>query len=203
MWLYHLLKIMFIAIYRVIFRTNVSGTENVPLEGPVILAANNMSYWDPPLVGSFSPRTVNYMAKVELFQVPLLKYVMTTTRCIPVRRGTGDSDAVKAAVKGLKNDACITLFPEGTCSRTGKLLPPQPGVALIAALTKAPVVPIAILGTNRILANGGIFPKLRIRYGEPIYFHGNRRSKDDLVTFSEEIMSHIADMQEAMRQEAR
>ena len=98
----------------------------------------------------------------------------------------------------LKEGRVLGLFPEGTRSKTGELKKAEAGVALIAAMTGAPIVPVAILNTHRIFANGGLIPQLRIMYGTPISFHGDRKSKESLDSFSEEIMAEIARMKDEL-----
>ena len=92
----------------------------------------------------------------------------------------------------------LGLFPEGTRSKTGELQKAEAGIALIASMTGAPIVPVAILNSHRIFANGGLLPQLRIMYGAPISFQGDRKSKEALDAFSAEIMAHIKRMRDAL-----
>ena len=96
----------------------------------------------------------------------------------------------------LKQGRVLGLFPEGTRSKDGRLHKAEAGVGLLAAMSGAPVVPACIVGTDRIMQHGGFLPKLRIMYGEPMHFTGDKRDKEQLAAFSQEIMAHIAAMRE-------
>ena len=109
---------------------------------------------------------------------------------------TGDGELT--AVQVLKGGHCLGLFPEGTRSRTGKMRKAEAGVGLIAAMTGAPVVPAAILGTDKIFANGGFLPKLTILVGEPMHFTGDRKDKAQLEAFSQSILDEIARMKQTI-----
>ena len=187
--LYGLLRIIFTFIYSVIFPTTVKGKENIPKEGAVILAANHLSNWDPPLVGTFIPRHLAYMAKEELFKVPILKNILENVH-FPVKRGASDRAAIKTALQMLEAKECICMFPEGTRSKDGKLHKGAPGVALIAAKSKATVIPVAIQGTFKLRP----FRKITLIYGKPMTFEAEKVDKENLQEFTEKIMQEIASM---------
>ncbi len=190
MIVYNVVKTLFLFIYTCIFPTKVAGKENVPKEGAVILAANHMSNWDPVLVGVFLPRYLVYMAKEELFRVPILKNVLHSVKAVAVHRGSGDRAAIKAAITTLKNNGCICMFPEGTRSKDGKLHKGQNGVSLIAAKSKAVVIPVAIEGTYKIRP----FRRLKITFGTPLKFPEEKADKETFNRFTEKIMGQIASM---------
>ncbi len=194
MIIYNILHVFFWLLFSIFFRAEAIGRENMPKDGGVILAANHMSNFDPPLLATYLRRPVSYMAKKELFEVPVLKQIITACFSFPVRRGAADRGAIKAALNELKKGRCVGLFPEGTRSRDGKTHKAEAGVALIAAMAKVPVVPAAIIGTNRIFANGSLLPKLKIIYGEPMYFTGKHNNKEELDEFSKKIMEEIKKM---------
>lgn len=195
--LYNLLQLIFSIFFKLFFRAEIYGREHMPKDGAVILAANHMSNWDPPFVATFLQRPVSYMAKVELFKNPIFGRAITACHAFPVKRGAADRGAIKAAMQVLKEGRCLGLFPEGTRSRTGKLGKAEAGVALIAAMSKAPIVPAAIIGTDKIFAKGGHFPKLKVIYGEPMMFTGDHKDKEALEAFSQSIMAKIAAMKAA------
>lgn len=194
--LYSILRVVFTLLFGIVFRTKTYGKENLPAEGPVILAANHLSNWDPPLLATFILRPVSYMAKIELFEHPIFGAAIRSCHAFPVKRGAADRGAIKAALQVLKMGHVLGLFPEGTRSRDGHQHKAEAGVGLIAAMSGAPVVPACIIGTDHILQNGGFLPKLRVAYGKPMYFKGDRRDKKQLAAFSQEIMAHIAKMRE-------
>ena len=196
--LYRFLQIVFRLLFYTVFRTRVYGRENIPKDGAVILAANHASNIDPPLMASLIERPVSYMAKIELFENPIFGAAIRRCHAFPVKRGASDRGAIKAAVTVLKEGHMLGLFPEGTRSKTGELQKAEAGIALIASMTGAPILPVAILNSHRIFANGGLLPQLRIMYGAPISFQGDRKSKEALDAFSAEIMAHIAQMRDAL-----
>ena len=196
--LYRFSQIVFRLLFYTVFRTRVYGRENIPKEGAVILAANHASNIDPPLMASLIERPVSYMAKIELFENPIFGAAIRRCHAFPVKRGASDRGAIKAAVTVLKEGHMLGLFPEGTRSKTGELQKAEAGIALIASMTGAPIVPVAILNSHHIFANGGLLPQLRIMYGAPISFQGDRKSKEALDAFSAEIMAHIERMRDAL-----
>ena len=185
MILYRILHVIFPAFFRLLGAKDY-GAEHVPQEGGVIVAANHMSNWDPPFLASFLERPVSYMAKQELFEIPIFGTVIRWLFAFPVRRGEADRSAVKAAVKELRAGRCVGIFPEGTRSKDGEVHHFGAGVALLASMSNAPVVPAAILGTNRM---GG----LKVAYGEPIFFEG-KANRESLDEFSQKIREEIIKM---------
>ena len=191
---YKILKVIFRFTFNLLFSPKVIGAENVPKEGAMIMAANHMSNWDPPILGTYLPRTVGYMAKEELFKPAIAGAIIKSLNAFPVKRGSSDRGAIKMALNILKKGLCLGIFPEGTRSRDGKLHKAQAGVSLIAAMSKAPVVPTALIGTNRIWSKEEKFPQLTIVFGEPIYYEGKSNDKAALEEFSQEIMKKIENL---------
>ena len=191
---------MFYSIFKILCRlwfgkilsTKVIGAENIPNEGAFILAANHVSNWDPPFLGTFMDRIVNYMGKEELFKNPVMAAICRGLNVFPVKRGAADKSAIKNAVKILKSGGCFGIFPEGTRSKTGKLGKAESGVSVIAAMTKASIIPAAIVGTEKIFSHEVKFPRLAVVYGKPLQFVGNAKDKDALNDFAQKIMSEIA-----------
>jgi len=194
--LYALARCFFVPFFRLLFRARVSGTEHLPKDGPVILAANHLSNWDPPFLACFLPRPVNYMAKVELFENPVFAAAIRSCHAFPVKRGAADRGAIKIAMQVLKSGGVLGVFPEGTRSRTGEVQKAEAGVALFASMSNAPVVPAAIIGTNEIFSERKTFPRLTVVYGEPMMFTGNRKNREDLERFSQSILDRIREIKE-------
>lgn len=192
--LYALLKFIFGLFFKIFFRAEIKGMENVPRSGAMILAANHMSNCDPPLLATFLFRPVSYMAKVELFKNPIFGSAIRACHAFPVKRGAADRGAIKAAIEVLREDKCLGLFPEGTRSRNGQMKKAEAGVGLIAAMTKAPVVPAAIIGTDKVFSKESFFPKLKVIYGEPLKFNGDKKNKEELEKFSQSIMDKIYEL---------
>lgn len=191
---YKILKVLFQILFGILFRPVIKGKENVPMTGGMIMAANHMSNWDPPMAGTYMPRPVAYMAKEELFSPAIAGAIIRSLYAFPVKRGAADRAAIKTALGILKQGLCLGVFPEGTRSKTGKLGKAEAGVGLLAAMSKVPVVPTAIIGTNKIFQNGGLLPQIKIIFGEPMYFTGKANDKEALAAFSQSIMDKIAVM---------
>lgn len=189
--LYDFVRVVLIAIFRYVFRCKVVGSDNIPKQGGVIIAANHLSLWDPPLAATFVPRYVHFMAKEELFKIPILGYIIRKLHSFPVRRGASDRAAIRTAIVLLNDGHCLGLFPEGTRSKTGTIRKAEPGIALIALKAGVPVVPTAVIGTNKIMSKGNFLPKLEVRYGNPIQFVSDQTDKVALQEFSQKIMDEI------------
>lgn len=189
---YKIFKMLCRVWFGTILRTRVIGLENIPESGAFILAANHVSNWDPPFLGTFMEREVCYMGKEELFKNPVMAWACRNLHVFPVKRGAADKTAIKTAVKILKDGKCLGIFPEGTRSKTGKLGKAEAGVSLIAAMTKAPIIPAAIVNTEKIFSSEVKFPRLAVVYGKPIQFTGSTKDKEALANFAQSIMNEIA-----------
>jgi len=189
---YKIFKVLCRMWFGLIFRTRVIGAENIPKSGAFILAANHVSNWDPPFLGTFIDREVCYMGKEELFKNPVMAWICRSLHVFPVKRGAADKTAIKTAVKILKDGKCFGIFPEGTRSKTGKLGKAESGVSLIAAMTKAPIIPAAIVDTEKIFSSEVKFPRLAVVYGTPMKFTGSTKDRDALDAFAQSIMNEIA-----------
>ena len=129
-------------IFAVYFRRRVFHAERVPLQGPVILAANHASFLDPPLVGSSLKRDINYLARESLFRFPVLGSILRWCQAVPVDREGGGAKGLKIILDRLLSGGGIILFPEGTRTRDGKLQPARSGIGLTVIKSNAPVVPV-------------------------------------------------------------
>ncbi len=182
---------------RVIFGLKIYGLEHVPMEGPLIVAANHKSYLDPPLAGISIPRMMHYFAKRELFENPLFRLIISSFNAIPVRRGTFDPTALGIVSDILKNGQAILMFPEGTRGRGADFLPPKPGIGMLAARTNAPVLPAFIYRTD--VWKQAIFSRrgLRVYFGAVITSEEISRfpkDRDGYRMLAEEVMKRIRDL---------
>jgi 1-acyl-sn-glycerol-3-phosphate acyltransferase len=160
-----------------ILRIKVVGVENIPLEGGCIIAANHRSHFDPPVINIVSPRPVIFLAKKELFEVPVLGWFIKKAGAIPVRRDSRDTAVIKKSISLLKEGFVIGIFPEGSRARPGEFRKPQPGVGYLIEKAKVPVIPVLIEGTDKVLPVNSKFPKLfkyniDVIVGKPIKFEG-------------------------------
>ena len=154
-------------ISKLLFRITVTGREHFPKEGGFILATNHRSYYDPLLVGSWAPREVYFFAKQELFKNRLFGNIITRTNALPVRRGSIDRNAIELSLNVIKKGFGLTIFPEGTRSKTEGFLDPKPGVGLIAMQALCPIIPGYVHASNNLRDCLKGRDHLRISYGEP------------------------------------
>nr|MCU0530257.1 1-acyl-sn-glycerol-3-phosphate acyltransferase [Cyanobium sp. Prado107] len=141
-----------------LLRGRISGRAHVPRQGPVVVVANHGSHLDPPLLAHAVGRPVAYMAKAELFRVPLLGRIIRACGAYPVTRGGSDREAIRTASDRLLAGWAVGVFIDGSRQRDGRVNHPQPGAALLAARSGAPLLPVAILNSHRALGRGQRWP---------------------------------------------
>ena len=171
------------------WRLQVSGLEHVPERGAFIIASNHISFIDPPLVGwaALPVRSLRYLAKRELFRIPLLGWFMRNVGVIPLDRGRADVGAVRTALEVLGRGRGLLVFPEGTRSKDGQPGRPRGGVGFLAGKSGAPVVPARVVNTDRFF----IFRQLTVRFGEPLRFSGDPADRGQCQAFAELVMQRV------------
>lgn len=183
---YRLVKYsLVLPIFRTYFQGQVWGIEKVPKTGKLVVVSNHASVFDPPLLGAGLPRPLCYMAKQELFSHPLFRKLIITLGAYPVNRGEADRKAIREAVARLEQGWATVIFIEGTRTKDGKVYHPKLGAALIAAKAGAPLLPVAIHGTEKILPPGFSFPrmtKITINVGDLIPPPNNNKEELEAVT---------------------
>ncbi|WP_144511324.1 1-acyl-sn-glycerol-3-phosphate acyltransferase [Bacillus sp. FJAT-22090] len=184
--LYSFAKTVVYGVLKPIYRFEVIGADKFPKEGGILLCSNHIDNLDPPVVGINAPRPVNFMAKEELFNLPILKSILPGVRAFPVKRGMSDRDALRRALKLLKDGEVVGLFPEGTRSKDGQLGKGFSGAGFFALRGEANVVPCAIIGPYKP------FKRLKIVYGEAIDMQPYRERKASADEVTEVIMANIA-----------
>lgn len=158
--LYHLFKWSVVSpTLQVYFRGRIYGADQVPQQGPLLVVSNHASDFDPPLLSSCVQRPVAYMAKQELFQVPVLSTLIRWYGAYPVKRGAGDRAAIRAALGALDNGWATGVFLQGTRTQDGRIHSPKLGAALIAAKAQVPLLPVSLWGTQGILTKDKALPQ--------------------------------------------
>lgn len=157
--------------FRLFGTWRIQGRENIPASGPGIVISNHTSYLDPPLMGSAIRRPIAYMAKSELFEQPVTRWLYPRLMAFPVRTGTADREAIRRALSLLNSGWLVGLFPEGHRSEDGALRSFQGGLSLIALRSGAPIIPCGIAGAFEMMPPHTVLPHpghLEVHFGQPI-----------------------------------
>jgi 1-acyl-sn-glycerol-3-phosphate acyltransferase len=189
--LYDVAKVILRPATAALFAVRATGAEHVPLDGPIVVAANHRSYLDPPLLGTWFPRTIEFMAKRELFEIAVLGWILRQWHAFPVERERADLSAIRRALHILKHGGVVGIFPEGTRNLDGEAKA-RGGAVLLAATAACPVVPVALVNTQyavrRLRAS-----KVEVRIGEPVRFQGSQRkpTKAEIERWTQELTQTI------------
>ncbi len=200
---YRVCRVLVRGLLKSCFAWQPYHANRIPPVGPLILAANHVSFADPPLIGAAIERPVTFLARETLFDVPLLNPLIRSLNAIPVDRDGGSPGGLRTVLSRLEAGAAVLLFPEGTRSPDGRLQSARSGIGLIVIRTTAPVIPIRIFGLYEIWGRHRKFPKLGpvgVKYGRPLDFHelraeavtaSKQRTKAIYDEISREIMAAI------------
>jgi 1-acyl-sn-glycerol-3-phosphate acyltransferase len=195
-------------VMRACYRVRVEGIEHVPAHGPAIISANHRSFFDSPLVMTMTPRPVVFLGKAEYMDSRTTRYLFPAVGMVPIKRDVKKASmaALQTAAELLENGRLVGIYPEGTRSRDGLLHRGHAGVAHLAVMTGAPIVPVGIIGTERVQPIGSSFPKpfrqpITIRFGEPIdpanyRYGGSRKRRHQML---DDVMASIAAMTDQER----
>lgn len=185
MTFYSFVRAVVYGVLKPLYRIEILGREHFPRDRGVLICTNHIDNLDPPVVGITAPRPVHFMAKSELFSVPVLGKIVSNLNAFPVKRGMSDREALRKALSILKEGKVLGLFPEGTRSKTGELGKGLSGAGFFALRSDAFVVPCAIIGPYKL------FRKLTIVYGQPINMEHLRKQKASAEEATELIMNEI------------
>ncbi|MEW6608035.1 MAG: (d)CMP kinase [bacterium] len=199
--LYFMIYLIERILFRILFNFKVSGQENIPLTGGVLIAANHQSYADPPVIGAALPREVYFMAKQELFNHTYLGWLISNLNSFPVNQTTVTAQTFKKTISLVEQGYGVVIFPEGQRSFDGKLQLAKPGIGLILckAIEKCPqvkLIPAKILGTDKVLPRGSNkikFCNVEVRFGKPIDINqfSHLSSKEKYQAIADMIMEKI------------
>lgn len=171
--IYHFCATAAKLFYRVFYRARVLHPENLPMTGPLLIAANHQSFLDPPLIGAFARRRpLSFIARAGLFKFGPFAWLIRSLNSLPIREDSGDTGAIKEVLRRLEAGHAVLIFPEGTRSPDGAMHEFKRGVALLVKRAKCPVVPVAVEGCWDAWPPGGkisLFGKrIALMFGEPI-----------------------------------
>ncbi|MTI79335.1 MAG: 1-acyl-sn-glycerol-3-phosphate acyltransferase [Firmicutes bacterium] len=194
--LYYVARFIMRMVLAVLRRWEVIGLQNAPQKDGFIIVSNHTSYWDPVAVGCAFNKPVHYMAKAELFKIPIFTSLIKGLKSFPVNRKKMDRSAIRYAIELLNDGQALGIFPEGTRSATGELQKAELGTAMLAFKSGVPVVPVGIHGAK------GMLGKLKLVVGKPIplpELKGAKPSRQDLEEYSKKIMNEISNLMKTVK----
>ena len=186
-------QVIIFPIYKLLFRGILIGRENIPKKGSFILVSNHGSLLDPPLLGHALGRNISFMAKSELFSIPLLGLIIKACGAYPVKRGIVDKTTIKIACEKLTNNNSIGIFIDGTRQKDGRVNKPKQGAALLACKNQKLLLPVAIINSHRLIRLRVFIPfftKIVIKVGKPIN-PPKVSSKNDLTKLTNYLQKSI------------
>tara|TARA_S200000501_G_C20859604_1_gene759159 strand:- start:2163 stop:2783 length:621 start_codon:yes stop_codon:yes gene_type:complete len=191
-------QVIIFPIYKLLFRGTLIGRENIPKKSSFILVSNHGSLLDPPILGHAVGRNISFMAKSELFSIPLLGIIIKACGAYPVKRGIADKTTIKTASEKLSSNNSIGIFIDGTRQKDGRVNKPKQGAALLAFKNQKFLLPVAIINSHRLVRFRFFIPfftKIIIKVGKPIK-PPKVSSKDNLVmvtTYLQESINNMLD----------
>ena len=188
MYLYNVVKLIASVVFRLVYRIEVHGKENITKEGRLVLCSNHINNLDPILISIVFPRQVCWMAKKQIFKSKILSYLLNKMGTFPVDREESDLSAIKNSLKVLKKEGVLGIFPEGTRVKEANIENAKPGIALISIKARSPVLPVYIEGSFKL------FSKIKISFGKPIDFshsYDKKLTTEDYRLLSKDILQSI------------
>jgi len=193
-FLYFTAKCLFFPVFKFLFPVKVRGRENIPQRGPCLIVANHISFLDAIVLGTRLPMQVNYFAKDELLHIFIISRLLARLGAIPLERDKPSSLSLRAGLKALKKKRAVVVFPEGTRSKTGKMLPPRPGIGFLHVKSGAPIIPVLIQGTDRAMPVGAKYirpgTRITVTFAPALIIQGN-----DYMETSKLAMDAIAQLE--------
>lgn len=204
-WTYTFARIILTLPTLLLWRVRAIGVENVPKDGPLVLAPNHFSQMDHFFVGVYLRRKIRFMAKSQLFGPPLLTYIYKHGGVFPIRRGHHDEEAMETARILVEQGEMLLVYAEGGRSRSQTLGKPKPGIGRIALETGAPIVPVAIYGSERARQWKKLrFPKTTVQFGEPLTYPVEATpSRERQLEVATKIFGRVRDLYEGLAARGR
>ena len=184
-------------LFKIFFRLKITGAENCPKNGPLIIASNHASFFDPLIAGFAVPRPVNFMARDSLFRNRIFGKILMSVNAFPLRREGADLGAMRLAIDKLCQGNAVLIFPEGTRSKDDNLGTPRAGIGFLAAASGAQILPCYIKGSMAVLPRGAIFPrfkKISAYIGKPLKFDKNETGKEYYMQIASKTMAAISEL---------
>ena len=198
---YWLIKAILTPVLRFFYRVRVEGLDNVPQDGPAILAGNHLSFIDSIFLPLVLSRRITFVAKAEYFDDPKTAWFFRAVGQIPIRRGDGHASAraLDTAKEVINSGGLFGIYPEGTRSPDGRLYKGHTGVARLSCDTGAPVIAVAMIGTDEVQPIGKgprLFRTVRVRFSEPMHLHANGGRPDPLMLrrFTDQLMFQLREL---------
>ena len=168
-----LVRWMFRIQLTLFYRIRVHGLENFPEPGSTLICSNHQSFLDPVVLGVSSPRTLNFLARKTLFKMKPVRMFLELNDALPIDLDSMGMDGIKESLKRLKRGEMLVVFPEGTRTKDGELLPFKPGFDLLARRSKSRMLPVALDGCYQAFPRDAILPRfgeIQVVFGEPIEY---------------------------------
>ncbi|MFL5898713.1 MAG: lysophospholipid acyltransferase family protein [Solirubrobacterales bacterium] len=199
-WTYTLARIVLTIPTILLYRVRAIGVENVPKDGPLVLAPNHLSQMDHFFAGVYLRRKIRFMAKSQLFGPPVLTYVYKHGGVFPVRRGQHDEEAFETVHHLLDQGEMLLVYAEAGRSRSGRLGEPKPGIGRIALESGVPIVPVCIHGSERVRGWKRLrFPRVTVQFGKPVSFPVEEApGRERQLEIAAEVFGRVREMHEEL-----
>lgn len=195
---FDLFRRLLAVFFKPLYRLRIEGRERLLSDGPLILAANHVSYWDAVFLQIACPRRIRWILDEGYYHLPVIRWVFRYVGCIPVSEAGGNRAALSAAIQILKDGGVLGIFPEGQLSRTGRMGRFRTGVAMLAARTGAAVVPVYLRGAFFAWHKGQALPHLsrvEVRIAEAMHLRRREEmGREGLQAFSDALMGSVKGM---------
>ncbi len=192
--IYSIIRVVSKPYFHIAHGLTITGHDNIPTSGPVILCANHSSWFDSILLGLCSPRQVRFLVDHAFYRHPFLGFVIKACKGIPISQRM-DKEAISAAMKALRSHSVLGIFPEGRLTNDGRLKPAKTGAAWLAAAAEAPIVPVSISGAFCVFPKGKLLPgrgNISVHVHPPVKVDPDgKRDKEYLRVITENVMARI------------